>query len=91
MGLHCCEGFSLASASGSCLLVAVSGFLIVVAFLVAEHRLQGFSNCCTWAQSLWIPGSTAEAQKMWHMGLVAPRYVGSSWIWDQTHVSYIGR
>ena len=35
-----CAGLSLAVASGVCSLVAVYGLLIVVASLVAEHRLQ---------------------------------------------------
>ena len=39
LGLHCCAGFSLVAASGSCSLVAVGRHLIVVASLVAEHRL----------------------------------------------------
>ena len=39
LGLHCCSGFSLVLASGGYSLVAVHGFLIVVAFLVVEHKL----------------------------------------------------
>ena len=38
LGLCCCVGFSLVVASGGCSLV-VHGLLIVVADLVAEHRL----------------------------------------------------
>ena len=38
LGLHCCLGFSVVGASGSCFLVAVRGLLIAVASLV-EHRL----------------------------------------------------
>ena len=41
LGLHCCTGFSLVSLGGSCSLAAVRGLLIVVASLVAEHRLLG--------------------------------------------------
>ena len=37
LGLCCCRGFSLISASGSCSLVVVHGLLIVVASLAAEH------------------------------------------------------
>ena len=33
----------------------------------------------------------AQAQWLWHMGLVAPQHVGSSRTKDQTCVSYIGR
>ena len=39
LDLHCCKGFSLVAASRGCSLVAVHGLLIVVASLVAEHRL----------------------------------------------------
>jgi len=39
LGLHCCGGFSLVAASESYSLVPVWRFLIVVASLVAEHRL----------------------------------------------------
>ena len=50
-----------------------------------------FSCCSEWAQWLRLPGSRAEAQKLWCTGLVAPQHVGSSRIRDQTHVSRIGR
>ena len=39
LGLRCCGGFSLVAASASYSLVAVCRLLIVVASLVAEHRL----------------------------------------------------
>ena len=39
LGLLCCEDFSLAAANKSYSLVAVHELLIVVASLVAEHRL----------------------------------------------------
>ena len=29
-------------------------------------------------QQLWLAGSRAQAQQLWHTGLVAPRHVGSS-------------
>ena len=77
LGFHCYSGFSL---------VSVHRLLIAVASLIAEYRLQG-----TWAQYLRLPGSRAQAQSLWHMGLLAPRHVGSSWIRGQTHVSCIGR
>ena len=52
----------------------------------------GFSSHGTWAQQLGLPGSRARnTQYLWGMGLVAPQYVGSSWIRDWTHVSCIGR
>ena len=40
LGLHCCVGFSLVAVSRGNSLVAIHGLLTVVAFLVAEHRLQ---------------------------------------------------
>ena len=40
LGLHCCMGFSLVAVSRGNSLVAIHGLLTVVAFLVAEHRLQ---------------------------------------------------
>ena len=40
---------------------------------------------------LWLPGSRAQAQSLWHMVLVAPQHMGSSRIRDQTRVSCIGR
>ena len=41
LGLCCCAGISLVAESGSYSPVAVHGLLMVVASLVAEHRLQG--------------------------------------------------
>ena len=38
-GLPCCAGFSLVVASGGSSRVAVHGFLVAVASLVAEHGL----------------------------------------------------
>ena len=40
LGLHCCEGFSLAAARRDCSLVAEHGLLLVVPSLVSEHRLR---------------------------------------------------
>ena len=54
-------------------------------------RCMGFSSCDTWAQQLWLMGSRAQAQQLWHMGLVALRHVGSSWTRAQTHVPCLGR
>ena len=39
LGRLCCMGFPLVAASRGCSLVLVHGLLIVVASLVAEHRL----------------------------------------------------
>ena len=40
LGLHCYEGFSLVAASRGYFLLALHQLLIVVASLVAEHRLR---------------------------------------------------
>ena len=54
-------------------------------------RLTGFSSCGMPAQQLWLAGSRAQAQQLWHTDLAAPRYVGSSRTRAQTHVPCIGR
>ena len=51
----------------------------------------GFSSCNMSAKSLQLLGSRAQAQYLWHMGLVAPRHVGSSRIRDWVWVFCIGR
>ena len=57
-----------------------------VASLVAEHGLQ----VCG-LQQLWLVGSRAQAQQLWHTGSVAPQHVGSSQTRAQTSVPCIGR
>ena len=59
--------------------------------LSVEHRLWalGLSSCRSGTQE--FTGSRAWAQQMQCEGLVAPRYVGSSWARDQTRVLYVGR
>ena len=59
-----------------------------------EHRALGclgFSSCGTWTQQLQFPGSGAQAQQLWHTGLVISQHVASSQIRDRTHVSCISR
>jgi len=65
-------------------LAAVLRSLIGVASLVAEHRFQGTRAPGVAAPGLWSTSRIA-------VGLVAPRYVGSSWPRDQTCDSCIGR
>ena len=38
-----------------------------------------------------LPGSRAQTQRLWSMGLVAPRHVGSSRTRDRAHIPCIGR
>ena len=54
-------------------------------------RHAGFSGCGTWAQQLRPTGSRAQAQQLWHTGLVVPWHVGSSQTRAQTCVPCIGR
>ena len=54
-------------------------------------RHVGFGSCGACAQQLWLAGSRAQAQQLWHMGLVAPRHVGSSRTRAGTRVPCIGR
>ena len=86
LDLHCCMGFSLVMVNGGYSLAVVNEVLIVVASLVMEPWLQVGG-----LPQLPILGSRAQAQQLWHMGLVAPWHVGSSHIRDRTHVSCIGR
>ena len=51
LDLHCCTGFSVVAESGGYSLVAVLRFLIVVASLVAERRLESFQ-----ASVVAVPG-----------------------------------
>ena len=56
----------------------------------ASHS-SDFSCCWAWALGTQVfSGSRAQAQYLWHMGLVAPRHVGSQ-IRGRIHVSCIGR
>ena len=80
-----CVGFLQLRRAGL-LFVAVGGLLTAVVSLVAEHRLQARG-----LQQLWHMSSRAQAQQLWHTGLVAPRHVGSSQTRDRAHVPCIGR
>ena len=72
---------SLVAASGGYSSLWCVGFSLWWLLLLQStgSRRLGFSSCGT------------RAQQLWHTGLVAPRYVGSSRTRDQTHVSCIGR
>ena len=54
-------------------------------------RACGLRSCGTRAQQFWLPGFRAQAQYLWHSGLVALKHVESSQIRDRTHVSCISR
>lgn len=63
-----CMGFSRVVASGGYRLAVVCGPLIAAASLVAEDRLYGVWAPVTVAYGL----SRAQAQSLWHTGLVVP-------------------
>ena len=52
---------------------------------------EDLGNWGTWAQYLGLPRSSTQARYLWHMDLVAPQHVGSSWTRDRTHVSWTRR
>ena len=84
LGLHCCESLSLIVVIGGYSLGRqvshCSGFLL----RSTGSRAHGLPL-------LWFPGSRAQAQWLWHMGLVALQHMGSFWARDGTFVSCIGR
>ena len=91
-GLHCCDGF-FSSCDEWGLLSSGVWILVAMASLVVEY---GHQACRL--QQLWhvgsvvgLLGSRAQAQWLWHTGLVASEHVGFSWTRDQTLVSCIGR
>ena len=87
------HGLSLVAVSGGYSLLRCVGFSLQWLLLLQSmgSRHTGFSSCGTRAQQLWLAGSRAQAQQLWHIGLVAPWHVGSSWTRDRTCVSCIGR
>ena len=51
----------------------------------------GCGSCGMWAREFRLPGSRAQVQQLWHIGLGALQHVGSSWARDRTCVPSIGR
>ena len=93
LGLCCCVRAFSSCGEWRLLFVVVRRLLIAVASLVTEQgsRRECFSSCGTRAQQSWLVGSRAQAQQLWHMGLVALWHVGSSWTRVRTRVPCIGR
>ena len=93
LGLCWCVFFFLVAESRSYCLVVVRKLLIVVASYCRAWTTGrvGFSSYGTWAKQLRLPGSRAQAQQLWCMGLVTPWHVGSSQKRDRTNVSCNGR
>ena len=87
------RGLSLVAVSGGYFLLQCAGFSLWWLLLLwsTGSRHVGFSSCGTRAQQLWLKDPRAQAQQLWHMGLVAPRHVGSSPTRAQTRVPCIGR
>ena len=75
------RGLSLVASNGGYSLLRCAGFSLQWLLLLQSMgcRLTGFSCCST------------QAQKLWYMGLVVPRHVGSSWTMELTCVPCIGR
>ena len=86
LGLRCCARAFSSCGERGLLFIAVHGFLIAVASLVAEHGLQ-----VRGLQQLWLTGSRVQAQQLWLTGLVVPWHVGSSQTRARTRVPCIGR
>ena len=86
-------GLSLVAASGGYSSLWCAGFSLLWLLLLRStgSKCTGFSSCGTWAQQLWLAGSRAQVQELWHTGLVAPRHVGSSRTRARTRVPCIGR
>ena len=63
LGLHCCAWAFSSCGERGLLFIVVRGLLIVVASLVAEHRLQA----CR-LQQLWHAGSVVVARGLWSAG-----------------------
>ena len=68
-----------------CLFVAVCGLSLIV--VSGGYSLVGVNGLLI-AVSI---GCEVGAQSLWHMGLVAPWHVESSWTRNQTRVPHIGR
>ena len=91
LGLRCCMRAFSSCGKWRLLFVTVRGLLTAVASPVAEHGLQAHGLQQLWhmAQQLWLADSRAQAQQLWHTGLVALRHVGSSRTRAQTCVPSI--
>ena len=83
LGLCCCTDFSLVAVSSGCSSWQCGGLSLQWLLLLWALGYTSFR--------LRFLGSRAQAQRLWHTGLVAPRYVESFWARDRTCVSCIGR
>ena len=77
LGLHCCALALSSCSEWGPLFIAVHGLPIAMASLISEHRLK--------------VSEFSRAQRLQHVGLVAPWHVRSFWPRGQTHVPCIDR
>ena len=77
---------SLVALSGGCSLGMVCRLLSAAVSLIVEHGLSG-----EWASAVVVPGSRAQTQQLWCVGLAAPWTAVSSRARDWTHFSCIDR
>ena len=86
-------GLSLVAASRGYSSLQCAGFLLRWLLLLwsTGSRHTGFNSCSMRAQQLWLMGSRAQAQQLWHTSLVALRHVGSSRTRARTRVPCMGR
>ena len=89
LSLHCCAQAFSSCGKQRLLFTALHRLLAVMASLVVEQGLWGAPASAV--RSLQLPGSRAQAQQLWCMGLVAPWREGSSQIRDGTPVSCTDR
>ena len=87
------RGLSLVAVSRSYSLLRCTAFSLrwLLSLQSTGPRHTGFSSCGTRPQQLWLAGSRAQAQPLWHTGLVALQHVGSSPTRTGTRVPCIGR
>ena len=79
LSLHCCAGFSLVAVSGATLSLQHTGFSLQLAFLAAQHWLQG-----AWTSLVGPSGSGAQAGST-----AALQHAGPSRLGNHTHVSCV--
>ena len=81
LGLHLLSGLFSSCGERGYLQLQCTGFSLLWVLWVQSS---GFRSCSLQAQY-------GGAQKLWCMGLLAPKHMGSSLMGDQTHVPSIGR
>ena len=88
LGLCCCMRLSLVAASTGYSSLQYAGFSLRWLLLLWS---MGSGHVGKTQHVLCLAGSRAQAQLLWHTGLVAPRHVGSSRTRAQSHIPCIDR